>query len=206
MPLKNIKCPNCGSGKVIHVMDGVYVCTYCEQKFERVKEETKKDMAAQKNPVVPESKGCPICGKDNSKEADTYLCKICHRSNICKDHIYFQESDNFFACSECMKCSICGKNIDISFYKREDLEAYCPECDITIGVECFKFIENPELEGELFYYCPKCGNFMCNYDTYGDEVRSQMIKDMTFKCSYDPDFLFITNYFEQDDKYKKSTR
>jgi len=202
MAFEKIKCPHCGSKNVIHVMDGIYVCTYCEQKFEKIKE---FPPSPQYNDTPKmEDKNCPICGRDNSSNTEVYLCRICKRPNICKGHMYFQESDNFFACSECMKCSICGKMIDVPYYKKEDILAYCPDCDIIVGMECVKSIEDPALDGFMYYYCPKCGNLMCHHDKFGDEIRAQMVSDMTFKPVRleDSDFNLETNYFEQDDKYK----
>jgi len=115
------------------------------------------------------------------------------------EHRYAQESDNFFACSDCMVCSICGKRIDVPYYKQEDIEAYCSTCGIIVGMECVKRIEDPALEGFLYYYCPKCGNFMCFHDRFGDEMRAQMVKDGTFKPvrAEDADFDPMKNYFEQ---------
>lgn len=203
MPFEKIKCPNCGSGSIIHVMDGIYVCTYCEQKFERVQKIPKISEERERGTNESEARGtyCPICGRDNKNNSETYACKLCKRPNICKEHIYFQDSDNFFACSECMKCSICGKMIDVPFYKKEELEAYCPNCDIIVGMECVKSIEDPCLEGFFIYYCPTCGNLMCSHDKFGNELRAKMIDDMTFKpvTAEDAEFMMPENYYD----YKK---
>ncbi|HPR42494.1 MAG TPA: hypothetical protein PK718_08140 [Candidatus Methanofastidiosa archaeon] len=195
MPIEKIKCPSCGSKNVIHVMDGIYVCTYCEQKFEKVAE---REDAGQAGPA-PGNKDCPVCGKDNSSGGETYLCKLCNRPNVCKDHMYFQGSDNFFACSECMKCALCGKTIDVPYYRKEDITAYCPDCDIVVGMECVKMIEDPALEGYLYYYCPKCGNLMCFHDRFGDEMRAQMVRDGTFKPvrAEDAGFDPTLNYYDR---------
>jgi len=201
MPFEKIKCPHCGSKNVIHVLDGIYVCTYCEQKFEKIKEPPIVAAQASDQQATSSSgnQNCPICGRNNSSNSDTYTCKICNRPNICKEHIYFQESDNFFACSECMKCAICGKPIDVQFYKKEGIDAYCPECKIVVGMECVKMIEDPALEGYLYYYCPKCGNLMCFHDRFGDEMRAQAVHDGTFKPvrAEDADFDPMKNYYER---------
>lgn len=206
MAFEKIKCPNCGSSKVIHVMDGIYVCTYCEQKFEK-KKETSIEKTVQGGHAPREVIGndCPICGRDNSSNSEKYTCKSCGRQNICKEHIYFQDSDDFFACSECMRCSLCGKKIDVPYYKKEDITAYCPNCDIILGMECVKMIEDPALEGYLYYYCPKCGELMCFHDRFGNEIRGQMVRDGTFKPVKleDADFDLMTNYYKQPSKYKK---
>lgn len=198
MAYEKLRCPNCGSGSVIHVMEDMFVCTYCEQKFER-----KKEIVSHQPDSVdgtPENGAvCPICGKDNASNPETYRCKICGRSGICGTHMYVQEPDNFFACSECMKCALCGKQIDVPYYKGEDIEAYCPTCDIVVGMECVKMVEDPALEGYLYYYCPKCGNLMCFHDRFGDEMRAKMVEDGTFKevRAEDADFDPMKNYFEQ---------
>ena len=198
MPYEKIKCPNCGSGSVIHVMDGIYICTYCEQKFEK-KHDIPSMPTGATGVMGTADKTCPICGRDNSSNVAAYQCKICKRPNICKDHIYVQESENFFACSECMRCAICGKMIDVPYYKKEEIDAYCPNCDIIVGMECVKMIEDPALEGYMYYYCPKCGNLMCFHDRFGDTMRAQMVKDGTFKPvrAEDADFDPMKNYFEQ---------
>lgn len=88
--------------------------------------------------------------------------------------------------------------IDVPFYKKEKIDAYCPTCDIIIGMECVKSIEDPCLEGMFYYYCPKCGNLMCYHDKFGDELRAKMVEDMTFKpiTEAEADFLLPENYFE----------
>jgi len=91
MALEKIKCPNCGFKKVVHVIDRIYVCTYCKQKFEQVEKAPERTAAGPGSDVVASSAGriCPICGRDNSSNNETYTCKICKRPNICKEHIYF---------------------------------------------------------------------------------------------------------------------
>jgi len=122
MSFEKIRCPNCGSIKVIHVMDKIYVCTYGEQKFEKITEVER--VGHQQGPQGQREvigNDCPICGKDNSSSTERYTCKRCGNTNICKEHIFFQDSDDFFACSECMRCSLCGKKIDVPYYKNEDI-------------------------------------------------------------------------------------
>jgi len=41
-----------------------------------------------------------------------------------------------------MKCAICGKPIDVPYYKKEGIDAYCPVCDIVVGMEYVKMIED----------------------------------------------------------------